>query len=59
MIKTANEGNIPATKVTNVRTRAEAMKTSEIYKAMLSEVYKLLQLYFTFPVNTATAERLF
>ena len=35
------------------------MNTSEIYKAMLSKVYKLLQLYFTFPVTTAAAERSF
>ena len=50
---------IPVTKVTNVQTIAEAMNTSEIYKAMLSEVHKLLQLYFTFPVTMATAERSF
>ena len=58
-IKTANEGNVPITKVTNVRTIAKAMNTSEIYKTMLSKVYKLLQLYFTFPVTKATAERSF
>ena len=47
------------TKVTNIRTIAEAMNTSDIYKTMLSEVNKLLKLYFTFPVTTATAERSF
>ena len=59
MIKTAFSGSIPVTKVTNVRTIAEAMNTSDIYKGMLSEVDKLLKLYFTFPVTTATAERSF
>ena len=59
MIKTANEGNVPVTEVTIVRPIAEAMNTSEIYKAVLSEVYKLLQLYFTLPVTTDTAERSF
>ena len=59
MIKTAFIGSIPVTKVTNVRTIAEAMNKSDVSKAMLSEVDKLLKLYFTFPVTTATAERSF
>ena len=59
MIKTANSDTIPVTKVTSIRTIAEAMNTSDIYKTMLCEVNKLLQLYFTFPVTTATAERSF
>ena len=59
MIKAATSESIPVIKVTNVRTIAEAMNTSDIYKTMLSEVNKLLQLYFTFPVTTATAERSF
>ena len=46
-------------KVTNVRTIAEAMNKSTIYKGMLGEVDKLLKLYFTFPVTIATAERSF
>uniref|UniRef100_A0A1X7U9Z0 HAT C-terminal dimerisation domain-containing protein n=1 Tax=Amphimedon queenslandica TaxID=400682 RepID=A0A1X7U9Z0_AMPQE len=45
--------------VINVRTIVEAMNTSEIYKGMLTEVYKMLELYFTFPVTTSTAERFF
>lgn len=55
MIKTANSEDIPVTKGNNVRTIAEAMNRSDIYKSMLSEVNKLLQLYFTFPVTTTTA----
>ena len=35
------------------------MNKSDIHEAMLSEVYQLLQLYFTFPVTTATVERSF
>lgn len=56
MIKTASS---QVKKVTNVRTIAETMNKSAIYKCMLGEVDKLLQLYFTFPVTTATAERSF
>ena len=59
MIKTANSDSIPVTKATSIRTIAEAMNTSDVYKTMLSELNKLLQLYFTFPVTTATAERSF
>ena len=47
------------TTVTNVRTISEAMNTSDIYKNMLSEVNKLVKLYFTFPVTTTTSERSF
>ena len=57
MIKSAYQNQVHT--VTNVRTIVEAMNKSEIYKSMLIEVYKLLQLYFTFPVTTSTAERSF
>ena len=59
MIKTALSGSIPIQTVTNVRTIAEPMNKGDIYKTMLSEVDKILKLYFTFPVTTATAERSF
>ena len=52
-IKTALNGIIK--RVTNVRTIADAMLLSEIYKNVLCEVNKLLLLYYTFPVTTATA----
>ena len=45
--------------VTNVRTIVTAMSESAIYQGMLQEVDKLLKLYLTFPVTTATAERSF
>jgi len=46
-------------KVTNIRTISSAMLESCIYQKMLTEVHKLLLLYFTVPVTTATAERSF
>ena len=58
MIKTAFTETI-ITKVTNVGTVGAAMERSEIDKQMLSEVDKLVRLYFTFPVPTAAAERSF
>ena len=57
MIKTAFDGSIK--KVTTMRTLTDAMNKSEIYKRMLSEVDKLLKIYLTFPVTSATAERAF
>ena len=51
MIKTAFDRSIK--KVTTVRTLTAAMNKSEVYKGMLSEVDKLLQIYFTFPVTSA------
>ena len=35
------------------------MLESDVYQKMLTEVDKLLVLYFTFPVTTSTAERSF
>lgn len=58
MIKTAFIHS-PIKKVTNLRTIADAMNKSEIYKGMLSEIDKVLKIYFTFPVTTSTAERSF
>ena len=46
-------------KVTNIRTISSAMLESSIYQKMLTEVHKLLMLYFIFPVTTSTAERSF
>lgn len=45
--------------VTNIRTIADGMNQSDIYKKMLGEIDKALKIYFTFPVTTATAERSF
>ena len=57
MIKTAFDGSIR--RVTTLRTLIDAMNRNEIYKEMLSEVDKLLKIYFMFPVTSATAERAF
>ena len=35
------------------------METSTIFREMLTEIDKLLRIYFTFPVTSATAERSF
>ena len=59
MLRTAFDNTSGIKEVTSVRTIATAMNKSEIYKGMLQEVDKLLKLYFTFPVTTATAERSF
>ena len=57
MIKAAFNSSVK--QVTNVRTIASAMLESDVYQKMLTEVDKLLVLYFTFPVTTSTAERSF
>ena len=46
-------------KVTSIHTVCDALNTSTTYKQMLSEVHKLLRLYQTVPVTTATSERSF
>ena len=57
MIKTATDGSIK--NVTHIRTIADITQRSSIYQGMLSEVFKLQKVFFTFPVTTATAERSF
>ena len=57
MIKAAFNSSVK--QATNVRTIASAMLESEVYRRMLTEVHKLLVLYFTFPVTASTAERSF
>ena len=57
MIKIALNSTIK--KVTNIRTIADSMDMSDMYKNMLTEVDKLLKIYFCFPVTSATAERSF
>ena len=60
MIKTAFAGDV-LIKVTNVRTIANAIQQSEIYKleGTLIEIDKVLEICFTFSVTSATAERCF
>ena len=56
VIKTSSQA---IKQVTSVRTITGAMAESDIYKGMLPEINKLLELYLAFPVTTATAERSF
>ena len=56
VIKTSSQA---IKQVTSVRTIAGAMAESDIYKGMLPEINKLLELYLVFPATTATAERSF
>ena len=46
LIRTASSDSIPIKKVTNLWTVADAMKTSVILQGMLTEVDKLLRIYF-------------
>ena len=57
LIKTAFNNSVK--EVTNIRTIADAMLKSEVYQKMLTEIDKLLLLYFTFLVTTSTVERSF
>ncbi len=56
-INTAFGGSIKT--VTNVRTIADALNQSNIVRGILNEVDKLVQVYLTYPVTSATAERSF
>ena len=56
VIRTAFLGSAMIKKITNIRTISDAMNRSTIYKGMLPEVNKLIKLYMTFPVTSATAE---
>ena len=49
---------IPIKSVTNVRTICDIMNEINMSKEMLSEVLKLLKIYYTIPVTTS-AERIF
>ena len=45
--------------VTKVQTICDVFNKQTSFKVMLSEVHKLVLLYLTVPVTTATAERIF
>ena len=45
--------------VTNIRTMCEAFNKNAVTKTLLGEVHKLLRLYLTLPVASATSERTF
>ncbi len=45
--------------VTSLRTVCDAMNSQFGYKSLFSEVHKLLRLYLTIPITSATSERTF
>ena len=50
---------IPIKSITNVRTICDIMNETNISKEMLSEVLKLLKVFYTIPVTTSSVERTF
>ena len=64
LIKTYNQNqhNITIKEVTLISTLCDVIRfndTISVSKTMLSEVFKLLRIFLTIPVTTATAERTF
>ena len=62
LIRTWNqkkETAIPIRKVTNVRTKCDVLNNTPSSKDMFSEVCRLIQIFYTIPVTTSTAERSF
>ena len=58
-INTAFATSVKMKKVTSVRTIADTLNQNNLVKGMLGEVDKLLRIYLTFPITSATAERSF
>ena len=58
-VKATVMDNIPIKNVTRVQTLCDVFNEQPSYKILLSEIHKLLKLYLTIPVTTATAERSF
>ena len=58
-IRSAFEESSAQSQITYVRTIADALSQSVVVRTMLSEVDRLIKLYLTFPVSSATAERSF
>ena len=50
---------VPIKRVTNVQTLSDVMNEISMSKEMFSEVHRLLKIFYTIPVTTATAERSF
>ena len=59
LISTYNQSNKAITKVTSVRTIAEMLIVVANSKSFFWEICKLVRIYFTIPIFTATAERSF
>ena len=59
VLKTYEEHKMGIKKVTMVKTVCEMFNVCKFPKTMLSEVDKVLRLYLTLPLTSATAERCF
>ena len=60
LIKTANEQyQFRIKRVTSINTLCDVMNTCKFSKNMFSEVHRLLRVYLTIPMSSATAERTF
>ena len=59
LISTYNQSNKAITKVTSVQTIAEMLIVVANSKSFFWEICKLVRIYFTIPISTATAERSF
>ena len=53
------QGTSMVKKIMSIHTICEAVKSEPIYKTMLSEVHKLLRLYITVLISSATSEKMF
>ena len=49
MIGIASNDSIPIKQVANVQMIADAMEKSNVFKGMLTEIDKLMRIYFTYP----------
>lgn len=60
LLRTANEKqNMGIKKVTSISTVCEVFNTCTFAKTMLNDVDRLLRIYLTVPITSATAERTF
>ena len=60
ILKTANqEHKLGIKKVTSISTACELFNTCTFAKSMLVNVHRLLRIYLTVPMSSATAERTF
>ena len=53
------ENNLGIKKITSISTLCQVFNTCSFGKTVLNQVHKLLQIYLTIPMTTATAERTF
>ena len=58
-IKAVPLQGIAVTQVTKIQTICDVFQEQSSLKVMLSEIHKLILIYFTVPITTATAERSF